>query len=176
MLIYAEYFLRKGQLRYTVMVIKPCLSAPADVQCALHVRFAPLHHPAQLLPVIDLLKGHLLHRSAGYDKSVVIFILYVIKGFVKGYHVLPGGMLGHSAADGDKLHVDLQRGIAQQTCKLRFGSNFGGHQIQNKNAQRTDILSCRALVVHNKNIFICQNPDSRQIAGDPYWHLYTCFY
>ena len=90
--------------------------------------------------------------------------------------MLPCGMLGNSAADGDKLHVDLQRGIAEQTRKLRFGSDFGGHKIQNKNAQRADILSCRALVVHNKNIFICQNSDSRQIAGDPYWHLYTCFY
>ena len=51
----------------TVMVVQTCLSAPADVEGAGHVGLAPLHNFAELVPILDILKFHLLHVLRGTD-------------------------------------------------------------------------------------------------------------
>ena len=43
----------------------------------------------------------------------------------------------------DKGYVHLQRRVAQQTEKLRFRFDFGGHKVENQNAQRPDLLALR---------------------------------
>ena len=57
------------------MIVKSGLGSPAQMHGGCHMGLAPLHDPGQLLPVIDLLKLHQLHRCAGDDHSVEMFLL-----------------------------------------------------------------------------------------------------
>ena len=77
---YAEELFIKRIFLYAVMVVKTCLSAPADVECARDVRLAPLHYLAKLIPIFYLLKFDLLNGSTRDYHSVKISMLYFIEG------------------------------------------------------------------------------------------------
>ena len=89
----AEEFLRQWLFIDTIMVIKACLSAPANVQRGMDIGLAPLHDPAQFIPVVHFLKRHLLHRRAGNDHAVKLPVLQFIKGLVKGKQMFLGNIL-----------------------------------------------------------------------------------
>ena len=59
----AKEFFPQGLLLDAVVPPKPRLGAPADVQSAVDMGFAPVQDVGQLLPVVHLLEGQLLHRS-----------------------------------------------------------------------------------------------------------------
>ncbi len=46
--------------------------------------------------------------------------------------------------------------IAQQAQQLCLGGDLGGHQVQDQNFQRTDMLRQRPLPVHDKDVFLVQ--------------------
>ena len=127
---HAEEFLRQLPLGDAVVVVQPRLSAPADVKGGVDVRLGPLHDLAQLRPVVHLLKGKVLHRRAGDDQAVKGPVPHLVKGFVEGQHVGLGGVLGHVAAGGDQLQLDLDGGVAQHPGQLGLGLDLGGHQVQ----------------------------------------------
>ena len=56
-------FFPQGLLLDAVVPPKSRLGAPADVQSAVDMGFAPVQDVGQLLPVVHLLEGQLLHRS-----------------------------------------------------------------------------------------------------------------
>ena len=63
------------------------------------------------------------------------------------------GMLGCIACGLQELYMDLQRRIGQLAQQLRLGYDLRGHQIQDQNIQRTNILMHRAMLCHYENIF-----------------------
>ncbi len=65
-----EELLGQGIFGNAVVIEEPRLGGPADVEGGVDVGFAPLHDPAQLLPVVHLFKGQLLHGSPSDDHSV----------------------------------------------------------------------------------------------------------
>ena len=83
MLIHAEEFFRQLPLLQAVMIIQARLGAPADMQCAVYVRFAPFHNAAQLLPVVHIFKFQIFHRRAGNDHTVVAPVFNLIKRAIK---------------------------------------------------------------------------------------------
>ena len=103
-----------GQLALgdAVVVVKPCLGTPADVEGGVDMGLAPLHDLAQFRPVVHFLKGQVLHRRAGDDESVERAVPHLVEGAVKGQHMLLRGVFGDVAAGGDQFQLDLQRGIA----------------------------------------------------------------
>ena len=128
MVEHAEHLLRKQYLAYPVVMIQRRLRAPTDVQRAVNMRAAPVHDLAKLLPVLHLFKFHLFHRRAGDNHTVVILILHVLKGLVEADHVFLRCMLRHPA-DRQKLHINLQRCIAQEPRELGLGDDLGWHQV-----------------------------------------------
>ena len=76
---YAKDLLVKLMLVDAVVVIEACLCAPADMQGAVDVGLAPLHYFDELVPILDLLKGHMLNGCAGDDEAVVIVVLYPLR-------------------------------------------------------------------------------------------------
>ena len=89
----AELFVKLIFLNAVVM-IKPCLRAPADVKGGIDVFVRPVHDLAQLVPVIDLLKGNLLHRRTGDDQPVEVVVFYLVKGLVEGRQMVRRGVFG----------------------------------------------------------------------------------
>ena len=64
--------------------------------------------------------------------------------------------------DLNQLDFHLQRRIAEKAGQLGFGGDFGGHQIQNADAQRTDILCGSPQLVHDKNVFAFKYAGGRE--------------
>ncbi len=62
-------------------------------------------------------------------------------------------------------HVHLQRGVGQQPGDLGLGGDLGGHQVQDQDLQRADMLGQRPLPVHDKDIFLVQGIVGGQVLG-----------
>ena len=160
---HAEQLFRQRPLGNAVVIVKPRLSAPADVEGGVNVGLAPLHDLAQLGPVVHLFKGQILHRRAGDDQSVKGSVLHLLKGLVKSQHVLLRGVFGHVPRRGNQLQLDLKRGVAQNPGQLRLCVRLGGHQVQQEDLQGPDILGHGAGLGHNEDIFAGQRTGGRQL-------------
>ena len=75
--------LRQLIFRDAEVVIQSGLRTPADVHGGVHMGHAPIHDGAQLFPVVHLLKGHVLHRSACDDHTVEAFVPKLVEGFIE---------------------------------------------------------------------------------------------
>ena len=65
-----------------------------------------------------------------------------------------------------KGHFHLQGRIADQAKELGLGCLLGGHQVENSNLQRADILGGRALLRHNKDVLFRQDFGCGQSVGN----------
>ena len=66
-----EKLLFKGFLIYSVMIVKPRLRSPANVERAVNVGLGPLENLREFLPIIDLGEMHFFNRRARDYHSVV---------------------------------------------------------------------------------------------------------
>ena len=148
-----------------VMVVKPRLGAPADMEGGVDVGFAPFHDPAQLGPVVHFFKGQLLHRGAGNDHSVKFSFLDFVKGFVKGQQMVGGSVFCRMGGGVHQLQMHLQGRIAQKAAELGFRDDLCGHQVQQQNFQRPDILRDGSRLGHHEDILLLQNTGGGQIIG-----------
>ena len=48
-----------------------------------NICLGPVHNMGQLIPVLNLLVLHLLHRCAGDDQSVKVLVFYIVKGLIE---------------------------------------------------------------------------------------------
>ena len=71
----------------SIVIIKPRLSAPADMEGGIHICFAPLHNHAELLPIIHFFKGEMFYRRASDNHAVEFFLPHVVKGLIKFEHM-----------------------------------------------------------------------------------------
>ena len=104
------------------------------------VRLGPFHNGTQLLPVRNLFKLHLLHRSTGDNHSIKVLLTNILKNLIKFEKVVRRGIFRGVGSGLQKFHIHLKRRIAEHTQQLAFGINLFGHQIENQNSQRTDVL------------------------------------
>ena len=130
------------------------------------VGLAPLHDLAQLRPVVHRLKLHQLHRRAGDDHAVEFAILQVIKGLVEGQKMLLGHILGLVGGHHHQLQMHLQGRVAKKTAQLGLGDDLGGHQVQQDDLQRTDLLGLRPGLGHDKDVFLFQGLRGGEVIGD----------
>ena len=84
--------------------------------------------------------------------------------------MLLGGVFGLVGADGHELQMDLEGGVAQKSCELGLGDDFGGHQIQKDDLQGADVLGFRPGGAHDKDVFPLQHVRCRQVVGDANGH------
>ena len=67
----------------SIMIIESRLHAPADMKRRGHMRLAPLHDLRQLVPVVDLLELHILHRRAGNNHTIKALAADLVKRHIK---------------------------------------------------------------------------------------------
>jgi hypothetical protein len=65
-----------------------------------------------------------------------------------------------------KVNINLKRAVAQQTKKLGFGFNLGGHQIYYYYPQRSYVLMYCAVFCHDKDIFGFKDSGGGKIVGN----------
>ena len=163
--VYPEQLFRQWVLLDAVVIIQSRLGSPADVEGGVYMGFAPLHDPAQLRPVVHVLKGHLFDGSPGDDHAVKFPVLQLVEGLVEGQQMFLGGVLGFVGGDHHQFQVHLQGGVAQQAAELGFGDDFGGHQIQKHDLQGTDVLGLGPSLLHDEDILILQDSGGGQVIG-----------
>ena len=160
-----EELLRQQLFLDAVVIVQSRLSTPADMEGGMDVGLAPLHNLGQLLPVVHLLKGQILHRRAGDDHAVEFPILQLVEGLVEGQQMFLRRILGPMAGYHHQLQMHLQGGVAQNPAQLGLGDDFCRHQVQQHNFQRADMLCFCPGSVHNENILVFQGLRRREIIG-----------
>ena len=78
-----------------------------------------------------------------------------------------GGVAGNMGARVHQFDLYLQRGIAQQAGKLCFRVDLCGHQVQDEQLQRADILRDGTRFGHHEDVFFRERPDGGQLV----WNL-----
>ena len=64
----------------------------------------------------------------------------------------------------DEVHLHLQRRIAEEPQELGLGHILDRHEVQNEDAQRTDILTIRACRIHDEDVLPLEHVRRRQIV------------
>ena len=77
MLVDAEDLPSRRLLVDAVVVVKPRLCAPADVEGRIAVLLAPLHDVGDLVPISDLPERHLLDGRSRDEEAVVLLVAHL---------------------------------------------------------------------------------------------------
>ena len=120
------------------------------------MRGGPIHDLAELGPVVDLLERHLLHRRARDDQAVIVDVADVVERAVERLQVAGAYVRGLVRLGAQQVHLHLQRRVGELAHDLRLGGNLGGHQVQDQDLQRADMLGRCPLPVHDKDVFLVQ--------------------
>ena len=152
------------------MIIESGLSAPADMQGRVDMSFGPLHDLHHFRPVVDFFKRHALNGSAGDDKTVVIIVTDLIEGLIKFKKMVSRCILGDMRCGLNQIDLDLKRRVGQTAEQLRFRRDFGRHQIEQTDFQRTDVLCHGTVLCHHEYVFALQNGTGGETVFDFDWH------
>ena len=159
-----------------VVVIQPGLGPPADVERGVDMSFGPFHDLAELIPVVHVGEIQILHRCSGDDHAVILLILDLMEGRIKGRQVLGVSILGNVAQGVEQFYLDLERRVGELAQQLGLGDDLSGHQIQDKQVQRADVLMDGAVFSHDKDVLSLQNGPGGQRVGDSDRHRKAPFY
>ena len=96
----------------------------------------------------------MLHRRPGDNHPVIVFVPDLCKGGVEGFQVRQGSILGNMGRHMHQLNIHLQGGITEQPENLGFRLNLLGHNIENQDLQRTDVLLLCPIMGHDEDILI----------------------
>ena len=130
----------------------------------------PVHDLAQLIPVVHVGEVQIFHRSPGDDHAVVIPVFDLVKGGIEGGQMFRVGVLRDMAEGVEQLHLYLQGGVGQLPQQLSLGHDLRGHQIQDQQLQRADVLVHGPVLCHDKDIFALQSGGGGQRVGNFDWH------
>ena len=168
---HANTFFVQLMLGYAVVEEDAGLSAPANMEGAMHVSLAPAHDVAQLFPVVHLLEVQLLHGGASDDHAVEVAVFYRLEVGVEGFQMLLRGVFRLMADGAQQLNFNLKWCVGELAQNLSFSGHFGGHQIKKQKLQRTDVLADGAMLGHDKDVFALENFGCGQLVGNSDGHV-----
>ena len=123
----------------------------------MHVRLGPFHDLAQLVPVVDVLEVEQLNGGSRDDETVVVLVAHLGEGGVEGLEVL-GSDVFRLVADGLKqLDLDLKRRVGELAQDLGLGGDLRGHEVQQEELQRADVLVHRAKLRHDEDVLALES-------------------
>src|SRR3989338_5246563 len=171
MLIDPELLFGKRMLRDIVMMEKPCLSRPAKMQGGAHIVFRPIHHFLELIPVVHLIKFHLLDRSARDDEPVVFVMAYPAEGGVESAKMLLGGVPALVRLRVKKIDFELDGAVGEPPQKMKLGLFLLRHQVEDRDAKRPDVLMLRPASRHHEDVLLRKMGDCRKPVLDLDRHI-----
>ena len=164
---------RKNVLGQSVEMVQSRLGRPAEIKRGVDVPLSVAHDFQQFLPVVHILERQMFHGRAGDDHAVEAAVADLREGLVKTLQMAQGRILGFVRRRTQQGDVDLNGRIAQQAQQLRFRGDFGGHQVDDDDLQRPDVLLAGAVLGHNKDVFVFQGGAGREISGNLDGHVHN---
>lgn len=131
--------------------------APAQKHGAEDVRLAPVNDLAELVPVVDVLKRHVLHGGAGHNEAVIELVAEGVESVVELNQVVGAHVGGLVAGDAHEVAAHLQRRLGDEAQNLGLGLHLGGHEVQDGHAQRADLLGLGDLLLQGKDALLVQD-------------------
>ena len=162
MLEYAEHFLIQRILGYSVVMIKSGLCSPAYIKGGRDMRTRPIEYFHYFIPIGHFFEIQLFYRGTGDNHTVVLLTTHFFKVSIECPHVFYRRILRCMTLDFHERDFHLKRCIGEQTHKIRLCGNLQRHQVQDNDAQRTDVLLRGAGVVKDKYILFFQQLYRRQ--------------
>ncbi len=167
---HAEDLAAEDALVHAVEVVEAGKGAPAEEHRGKHVLRGPIHDFAELVPVVHVLKGHLLDGRAGDDEAVVVVDLEGLEGVVE-LHQVVGGVRGLVGGDAHEVHAHLQRRLGDEAQDLRLGLDLGGHEVEQADVERANLLLAGHVFLKREDALLLQNALGGQAVGnvDGHW-------
>ena len=85
--------------------------------------------------------ANLIYGGAGEDHAIEEFIPDIVQMTVELFHVARRYVSGFVARRGQQRELDLQRGIAEQPGILDFRFMLLGHEVEQDDLERADVLA-----------------------------------
>lgn len=130
------------------------------------MRLAPVHDLAELVPVVDVLKRHVLHGGAGHNEAVIELAAEGVESVVELNQVVGAHVGGLVAGDAHEVAAHLQRGLGDEAQDLGLGLHLGGHEVQDGHAKRADLLGLGDLLLQGKDALLVQDLLGGESVGD----------
>ena len=154
----AEELGRQVLLGDTIEVVEACERAPAQVHSREDVLLGPFDDLAELLPVVHVLEGHLLHGRPGDDEAVVVLVAEAVEGVVELHQVVLRDVRGRVGRDAHEVAAHLQRRLGDEAQELRLGLDLGGHEVEDDDPKRADLLGGSDLLLEGEDSLGVQDP------------------
>ena len=148
------------------MVVEASLRRPTNVECTGDIGLHPLEDFGNFLPIRHFLVVELLNGRASDDHSVELLFLEDVEVLVEHHHVLDGRIFRRVTLEFHEIHLQLQRRIGKQPHQVGFRGDFKRHEVENYDAQRTDILRMGPGIVHHEDILLLEQFDSWKLVGN----------
>jgi hypothetical protein len=114
----------------------------------------------------------MLNGRACDDQTIELFMLHFFEGTIKRVQVLAGRILRLMTPHSQQADVRLQRRVAQQPQQLRFRGLLDGHEVQDCDLERPDVLVESPILFHHENLLSLQYLFRWKIVRYFDWHRY----
>ena len=145
----AKGFVRKIVFLDAVEMVNHRHAAPANTQCGLHIGLGPIYDFNHLIPIGDIGKIQMLNWGASDDQPIKFFIFDCAEGLVEFFHVVGCGVFCLMFSHAQERQFNLQRCGTNQPGKLIFCLDFKWHEIEQRNAQWSDVLTVGMAGIHH---------------------------
>ena len=154
----AEELARQVLLGDAIEVVEASERAPAQVHRREDVLLGPVDDLAELLPVVHVLKGHLLHGRTGDDEAVIVLVAEAVEGVVELHQMVLRDVRGRVGRDAHEVAAHLQRRLGDEAQELRLGLDLGGHEVEDDDPKRADLLGGSDLLLEGEDSLGVQDP------------------
>ena len=107
----------------------------------------------------------MLHGRAGDDHAVVALGLDLVEGGVEFQQVLLRRVFRGVGRGLHQLDLNLQRCVREAAQKLGLRHGLVGHQVENQDFERADVLMQRAVLGHHEDVLVFEHGSCRQRIG-----------
>ena len=138
----------------------------------------PVHDAAELVPIVDALERHLLDGGARDDEAVIVVGLEVVERVVE-LHEVVRRVRGLVARDAHEVDAHLDGRLRNEAEDLRLRFDLRGHQVEQSDAQRTDLLLASHVLLEGEDALLLEDALGGQAVWDvdghwserPFWAL-----
>lgn len=162
----AEELRAEGLLGDAVEVPQRAERSPAQEHRGEHVGLRPVHDTAELVPVVDVLELHLLHRGARDDEPVVVVVLEHIKSVVELHEMVRRDVRRLVGAHAHEIAAHLQRRLRDEAQNLRLGLDLGRHKVQDDDLKGADLLPLGHVLLQREDALLVQELLGGQAVGN----------